>query len=157
MTLSIIKFLGFEQVFKNSLTTLPMGGGLPLTSGSSGSVCMGDSNCKGTQDWGYIGQNTCHSYSVIYESSDSDLTVECSQGRLRLLHKGQVKERSDQILPGESWQCQACMSLFSFVFKPLRPIQVPTICMLLCLTPPLANSPSICASPGASECFLLTT
>ena len=27
VTLSIIKFLGFEQVFKNSLTTLPMGGG----------------------------------------------------------------------------------------------------------------------------------
>ena len=24
---SIIKFLGFEQIFKNSLTTLPMGGG----------------------------------------------------------------------------------------------------------------------------------
>ena len=27
MNLSILKFLGFEQVFKNSLTTLPMGGG----------------------------------------------------------------------------------------------------------------------------------
>ena len=27
VTLSIIKFLGFEQIFKNSLTTLPMGGG----------------------------------------------------------------------------------------------------------------------------------
>ena len=27
VNLSIIKFLGFEQVFKNSLTTLPMGGG----------------------------------------------------------------------------------------------------------------------------------
>ncbi len=27
VTLSILKFLGFEQVFKNSLTTLPMGGG----------------------------------------------------------------------------------------------------------------------------------
>lgn len=27
MTLSVIKFLGFEQIFKNSLTTLPMGGG----------------------------------------------------------------------------------------------------------------------------------
>ena len=26
MNLSIIKFLGFEQIFKNSLTTLPMGG-----------------------------------------------------------------------------------------------------------------------------------
>ena len=27
VTLSILKFLGFEQTFKNSLTTLPMGGG----------------------------------------------------------------------------------------------------------------------------------
>ncbi|MDG1136993.1 MAG: Glu/Leu/Phe/Val dehydrogenase dimerization domain-containing protein, partial [Phycisphaerales bacterium] len=27
VNLSILKFLGFEQVFKNSLTTLPMGGG----------------------------------------------------------------------------------------------------------------------------------
>ena len=27
VNLSILKFLAFEQVFKNSLTTLPMGGG----------------------------------------------------------------------------------------------------------------------------------
>jgi glutamate dehydrogenase (NADP+) len=27
VTLSVLKFLGFEQVFKNSLTTLPLGGG----------------------------------------------------------------------------------------------------------------------------------
>ena len=27
VNISIIKFLGFEQIFKNSLTTLPMGGG----------------------------------------------------------------------------------------------------------------------------------
>ena len=27
MTLSILKFLAFEQVFKNSLTTLPLGAG----------------------------------------------------------------------------------------------------------------------------------
>ena len=27
VNLSIIKFLGFEQIFKNALTTLPMGGG----------------------------------------------------------------------------------------------------------------------------------
>jgi len=27
VTLSVIKFLGFEQIFKNALTTLPMGGG----------------------------------------------------------------------------------------------------------------------------------
>ena len=30
VNLSILKFLGFEQIFKNSLTTLPMGGGLSL-------------------------------------------------------------------------------------------------------------------------------
>lgn len=27
VNLSVVKFLGFEQIFKNSLTTLPMGGG----------------------------------------------------------------------------------------------------------------------------------
>lgn len=27
VTLSVVKFLGFEQCFKNALTTLPMGGG----------------------------------------------------------------------------------------------------------------------------------
>ena len=27
VNLSVLKFLGFEQIFKNSLTTLPMGGG----------------------------------------------------------------------------------------------------------------------------------
>lgn len=32
VTLSIIKFLGFEQIFKNSLTTLPMGGGASRSS-----------------------------------------------------------------------------------------------------------------------------
>ena len=30
VTLSVVKFLGFEQVFKNALTTLPLGG-VPLT------------------------------------------------------------------------------------------------------------------------------
>ena len=32
VNLSILKFLGFEQTFKNSLTTLPMGGGKVRTS-----------------------------------------------------------------------------------------------------------------------------
>ena len=32
VNLSILKFLAFEQTFKNSLTTLPMGGGKPLHS-----------------------------------------------------------------------------------------------------------------------------
>ncbi|MBN1949093.1 MAG: NADP-specific glutamate dehydrogenase [Candidatus Cloacimonetes bacterium] len=40
VTLSILKFLGFEQIFKNSLTTLPMGGG------KGGS----DFNAKGKSD-----------------------------------------------------------------------------------------------------------
>ena len=31
VNLGILKFLGFEQVFKNSLTTLPMGGGMAST------------------------------------------------------------------------------------------------------------------------------
>ena len=30
VNLSILKFLGFEQIFKNSLTTLPLGGGKVL-------------------------------------------------------------------------------------------------------------------------------
>lgn len=29
VTLSIVKFLGFEQIFKNALTTLPLGGTPP--------------------------------------------------------------------------------------------------------------------------------
>lgn len=29
VTLSIVKFLGFEQIFKNALTTLPLGGAPP--------------------------------------------------------------------------------------------------------------------------------
>jgi glutamate dehydrogenase (NADP+) len=41
VNLSILKFLGFEQIFKNSLTTLPMGGG------KGGS----DFDPKGKSDW----------------------------------------------------------------------------------------------------------
>jgi glutamate dehydrogenase (NADP+) len=62
VTLSILKFLGFEQIFKNSLTTLPMGGG------KGGS----DFDAKGKSDaeimrfcqsfmmelWRHIGPNT---------------------------------------------------------------------------------------------------
>ncbi len=62
VNLSILKFLGFEQIFKNSLTTLPMGGG------KGGS----DFNPKGKSDgeimrfcqafmlelWNYIGPET---------------------------------------------------------------------------------------------------
>jgi len=35
VTLSVIKFLGFEQIFKNALTTLPMGGGKVNTTHST--------------------------------------------------------------------------------------------------------------------------
>ena len=62
VNLSILKFLGFEQIFKNALTTLPMGGG------KGGS----DFNPKGKSDaevmrfcqafmlelWKYIGPDT---------------------------------------------------------------------------------------------------
>jgi hypothetical protein len=32
VNLSVVKFLGFEQIFKNALTTLPLGGVLPTHS-----------------------------------------------------------------------------------------------------------------------------
>lgn len=35
VNLSVIKFLGFEQVFKNALTTLPLGGAHPFQYWSS--------------------------------------------------------------------------------------------------------------------------
>ena len=43
--LSIIKFLGFEQIFKNSLTTLPMGG----AKGGSDFDSKGESDPRGIQ------------------------------------------------------------------------------------------------------------
>src|SRR5665811_1556737 len=60
--LSILKFLGFEQVFKNSLTTLPMGGG----KGGSDFDPKGKSNaevmrfCQSfmLELWKYIGPET---------------------------------------------------------------------------------------------------
>lgn len=50
VTMSILKFLGFEQIFKNSLTTLPMGGG------KGGS----DFNAKGKSDSEIM--RFCHSF-----------------------------------------------------------------------------------------------
>ncbi len=50
MTLGIVKFLGFEQIFKNALTTLPMGGG------KGGS----DFDPKGKTDMDVM--NFCHSF-----------------------------------------------------------------------------------------------
>ena len=48
VNIGIIKFLGFEQIFKNALTTLPMGGGkgLPIGGGKGGS----DFDPKGKSD-----------------------------------------------------------------------------------------------------------
>ena len=62
VNLSILKFLGFEQVFKNSLTTLPMGGG----KGGSDFNPKGKSNaeimrfCQSfmLELWQFIGPNT---------------------------------------------------------------------------------------------------
>jgi len=62
VNLSILKFLGFEQIFKNSLTTLPMGGG----KGGSDFDPKGKSNaevmrfCQSfmLQLWKYIGPET---------------------------------------------------------------------------------------------------
>ena len=62
VNLSVIKFLGFEQIFKNSLTTLPMGGG----KGGSDFDPKGKSDleimrfCQSfmTQLWKHIGPNT---------------------------------------------------------------------------------------------------
>ncbi|MCK5765969.1 MAG: NADP-specific glutamate dehydrogenase, partial [Bacteroidales bacterium] len=62
VNLSILKFLGFEQIFKNSLTTLPMGGG----KGGSDFDPKGKSDteimrfCQGfmTELWRHIGPQT---------------------------------------------------------------------------------------------------
>ncbi|MEA3495671.1 MAG: NADP-specific glutamate dehydrogenase [Bacteroidota bacterium] len=62
VNLSILKFLGFEQIFKNSLTTLPMGGG----KGGSDFNPKGKSNgeilrfCQSfmLELWRFIGPNT---------------------------------------------------------------------------------------------------
>lgn len=62
VNLSVIKFLGFEQIFKNALTTLPMGGG----KGGSDFHPQGKSNaeverfCQSfmTELWRHIGEDT---------------------------------------------------------------------------------------------------
>ena len=62
VTLSILKFLGFEQVFKNSLTTLPMGGGKGGSDfdpkGKSDSEVMRFCQSFMTELCKHIGQNT---------------------------------------------------------------------------------------------------
>ncbi|MDX2443224.1 MAG: NADP-specific glutamate dehydrogenase [Bacteroidales bacterium] len=62
VTLSILKFLGFEQIFKNSLTTLPMGGGKGGSDfdpkGKSNSEIMRFSQSFMLELWRIIGPET---------------------------------------------------------------------------------------------------
>lgn len=62
VNLSILKFLGFEQTFKNSLTTLPMGagkGGADFNpKGKSDAEVMRFCQAFMTELWRYIGPNT---------------------------------------------------------------------------------------------------
>jgi len=62
VNLSILKFLGFEQVFKNSLTTLPMGGGKGGSDfdpkGESENEVMSFCQSFMTELFGHIGANT---------------------------------------------------------------------------------------------------
>ncbi|HAK94742.1 MAG TPA: NADP-specific glutamate dehydrogenase, partial [Planctomycetes bacterium] len=62
VNLSILKFLGFEQVFKNSLTTLPMGGGKGGSDfdpkGKSDAEVMRFTQSFMTELWRHIGADT---------------------------------------------------------------------------------------------------
>ena len=62
VNLSILKFLGFEQIFKNSLTTLPMGGGKGGSDfdpkGKSNSEIMRFCQSFMLELWKYIGPET---------------------------------------------------------------------------------------------------
>jgi glutamate dehydrogenase (NADP+) len=62
VTLSILKFLGFEQIFKNALTTLPMGGGKGGADfdarGRSDAEIMRFCQAFMTELFRYIGENT---------------------------------------------------------------------------------------------------
>src|SRR5512134_336014 len=62
VTLGILKFLAFEQVFKNSLTTLPMGGGKGGSDfdpkGKSDNEVMRFCQSFMTELWRHIGPNT---------------------------------------------------------------------------------------------------
>lgn len=62
VTLSILKFLGFEQTFKNALTTLPMGGGKGGSDfsprGKSDAEIMRFCQAYMTELWRYIGPDT---------------------------------------------------------------------------------------------------
>ena len=62
VTLDTLKFLGFEQTFKNSLTTLPMGGGKGGSDfdpkGKSDNEIMRFCQAFMTELWRYIGPDT---------------------------------------------------------------------------------------------------
>ena len=62
VNLSILKFLGFEQIFKNSLTTLPMGGGKGGSNfdpkGKSDREIMTFCQCFMRELYRHIGPNT---------------------------------------------------------------------------------------------------
>ena len=62
VNLSILKFLGFEQIFKNALTTLPMGGGKGGSDfnpkGKSDAEVMRFCQAFMTELWHYIGPET---------------------------------------------------------------------------------------------------
>jgi len=62
VNLSILKFLGFEQIFKNALTTLPMGGGKGGSDfnpkGKSDAEVMRFCQAFMTELWQYIGPET---------------------------------------------------------------------------------------------------
>ncbi len=62
VNLSILKFLGFEQTFKNALTTLPMGGGKGGSDfdprGKSDGEMMRFCQAYITELWQHIGENT---------------------------------------------------------------------------------------------------
>jgi glutamate dehydrogenase (NADP+) len=62
VNLGILKFLGFEQVFKNSLTTLPMGGGKGGSDfdpkGKSDNEVMSFCQSFMTELWRHVGPNT---------------------------------------------------------------------------------------------------
>ena len=83
VNLSILKFLGFEQTFKNALTTLPMGGG----KGGSDFAPRGKSdaeimNERAPKFIDVINKVTQSGYDVDYISDAFILGTRCEGGRL---------------------------------------------------------------------------
>ena len=84
VNLSVIKFLGFEQILKNSLTTLPMGGGKGGSDfdpkGKSDAEVMRFCQSFMTELYRHIGQFTDSSVSTRKLSTVS--TAACSPARV---------------------------------------------------------------------------